>query len=182
MPSERLAEPDAAVLTRAQAGDLDAFEQLYRLGAGRVQALVRRLVGGRAGASRVEELVQDVFVAAWHALGTYRAEAPFQAWLRGVALNVLRAELRARMRREARVELAGDALERAAAAEEHGVGVRLDLEAAIETLPAGARAVFVLHDVEGCVHAEVAERLGISVGTSKSQLSRARTLLREVLQ
>jgi RNA polymerase sigma-70 factor, ECF subfamily len=167
------------VVRRAQAGDEAAFEAIYREHAGRVYALCLRLT---ASAADAEERVQDVFVRAWQRLGTFRGESAFGSWLHRLAVNVVLAERRGTRRREERVLAVEDpgALERPGAAAT--AGLSLDLERAIAALPAGAREVFVLYDVEGYSHQEIAAAAGIAEGTSKAQLFRARRLLREMLE
>src|SRR5688572_10601435 len=134
---------------RAARGDLEAFERLYRRHAPRVHSLARRLLGS----SEAEDATQEVFLRAWRKLGTYRGEGAFAAWLGRLAGRLLVS--RARLRR--------DAWEPIAAPEPLGVpspptreGGSVDLEAAIAALPAGARLVLVLHDIEGYDHAEIA--------------------------
>jgi RNA polymerase sigma-70 factor (ECF subfamily) len=163
---------------RAQRGDAAAFEQLYRLHAGRVYAVCLRLAGDAAEARR---LTQDVFVRAWERLGGFRGASAFGSWLHRLAVNVVLADRRAAGRRHRRVALASDspAYEEAAAA--GWSPERLDLERAIAALPPGARAVLVLFDIEGYGHDEIAAMTGIAPGTSKAQLHRARRLLREAL-
>ena len=162
----------------AQAGDLVAFERLYRDNERRVFALCLRLSSDPALA---EELTQDVFVRAWSKLGTFRGQSAFSSWLYPLTVNVALSERRSRRRRLARVFPTDDvaAFERPQAppAPESG----FDLEKAMAALPPGARAVFVLHDVEGRTHDEIASILGLAPGTSKAQLHRARRLLREAL-
>lgn len=180
--SGRAAREGAALVTdvvrRAQAGDEAAFEALYREHAGRVYALCFRLCGDRV---RAGELVQDVFVRCWERLGSFRGESAFGSWLYRVAVNVVWMANRGRRRREARVVSVEnpEGLERADAPDAAGLG--LDLERAIAALPEGAREVFVLFDIEGYRHDEIARMTGIAVGTSKAQLFRARRLLREKL-
>jgi RNA polymerase sigma-70 factor (ECF subfamily) len=165
-------------IRQAQAGDSEAFETLYREHAGRVYALCLRLSGDRA---RAEELVQDVFIRVWERLHSFRGESAFSSWLHRVAVNVVMMSFRAGGRRERRVAPVEDltAVDRGGAG---NPGLRLDLEAAIAALPEGARVAFVLHDVEGYRHEEIAAMTGIAVGTSKAQLFRARRLLREALE
>ena len=167
------------LVREAQAGDLQAFERLYKENVRRVYALCCRLAGD---ATLAEELTQDVFVKAWQKLGTFRGESAFSTWLHPIAVNVALSERRARRRREARITTTDDLTpyERPENAPRPERG--LDLDKALETLPPGARAVFVLHDVEGYRHHEIAERTGIATGTSKAQLHRARRLLREALE
>jgi RNA polymerase sigma-70 factor (ECF subfamily) len=168
---------EAADVALAVAGDQRAFERLYRLHLSRVHSLARRMVGGDADP---DELTQDVFVRAWERLSTYRGEAAFGTWLHRLAVNVIlnwrRSEAGERRWIEDGVET--DLLEGA-----HRFGAEgLDLEGAIARLPPGARRVFVLHDVEGFKHEEIAAMTGVTAGTSKAQLHRARMLLRALLE
>ena len=165
------------VVRRAQSGDQEAFGDLYRAHAGRVYALCLRL---EADAARAEELTQDVFVRAWERLASYRGESAFGTWLYRLAVNVVLSDRRSAWRRARRELVTADpsALEPPAA---RPAGRDLDLEQAIAALPPGARTVFVLHDVEGYTHDEIAGLSGIAEGTSKAQLFRARRLLREAL-
>ena len=186
------------------ARDASDFEGLYRAEAGRVFALCLRMV---ADPSRAEELTQETFVRAWHKRATFRGEAALATWLRKIAVNVVLADRRTRGRRP-EVELAaspaGGEPHRAAPERDAASGVDLekavaalpdgtpssgwkrwrhvDLEKAVAALPDGARTVFVLHDVEGYTHAEIGALLDVAAVTSKSQLRRARKLLREALQ
>jgi RNA polymerase sigma-70 factor (ECF subfamily) len=160
-------------VARAARGDTAAFERVYRAHVNHVYSLSRRLLG----ASLAEQATQDVFVRVWHHLRSFRAEASFATWLERITLNVIASRQRETPAAEtpaaeqvARVEAAGSPHD-----------WRLDFEAAIARLPPGAREVFVLHDIHGHLHQEIAELLAISLGTSKSQLHRARMLLREVL-
>lgn len=167
------------LVQRAQGGDDEAFGALYRAHVGRVHALCLRLAGNAQAAG---ELTQDVFVRAWEALPSFRGESAFGSWLHRLAMNVFLGKRRATGRRERRVFTTDEpALLERPSAERGQPGVRLDLEQAIAALPAGARAVFVLHDVEGYQHGEIARMTGIAEGTSKAQLFRARRLLREAL-
>ena len=167
------------LVRRARDGDETAFRELYHEHAGRIYALCLRLTGD-AGAA--EERTQDVFVRAWERLATFRGESAFGTWLHRLTVNVVLMERRGSRRRERRVAPASDdpVFERAAAAP--AGADRLDLERAIALLPAGAREVFVLFDVEGYSHEEIAGMCGIAIGTSKAQLFRARRLLREMLE
>jgi len=167
---------EAQLVRRAVAGDEGAFEGLYRRHVARIHTLVRRMADGQVA----DEVTQDVFVRAWTKLATFRGDAAFGTWLHRLAVNVVLS--RRRSDRSERGWLTGDDT---ALAE---VGTRpraswaaLDLEAAIARLPEGARQVFVLHDVEGWTHEEIAAQLGLVPGTSKSQLSRARAALRRML-
>lgn len=162
----------------AQHGDVASFETLYRRHAGRIHALSLRLTGAQAPA---EDLTQEVFVRAWRKLGQFRGDAAFGTWLYRLAVNLAVSERRSRP--DARREVLTDdpaACEPRPPAPHPELG--LDLERAIAALPTGARQVFVLHDVEGHRHNEIARLAGIAVGTSRAHLHRARTLLREVLR
>lgn len=164
---------DAAL---AAAGDSHAFERLYRAHAARIHGLVRRMLG----ADEATEVTQDVFVRAWQKLGTFRGEAAFGTWLHRVAVNLVltrRAEFGTRRSRFIAEEQVLESLPARPGARDFG----LDFEAAIARLPEGARHVFVLHDVEGYRHEEIAGLLGVTPGTTKAQLHRARMLLRSHL-
>ena len=179
---------DSTVLA-AQRGDDAAFAALYDAHAARVFALCLGLSGDRATAG---ELVQDVFVRVWERLDSFRGECAFATWLHRVAVNVALESERKGRRRSLRVQIAAElrVVDRGspappdpdAAAPATDPALTLDLERAIARLSAGARAVFILHDVEGFQHAEIGEKLGIAEGTSKAHLFRARRLLREMLR
>ena len=170
--------PEFRLVRRAQRGDTGAFEQIYRENVGRVFAICLRMT---ADAGRAEELTQDVFVRVWEKIGTFGAKSAFSSWLYRLTANLVVDSMRSTKRRSARESSTDDP----AAWEEPGPvkdpGTGLDLEAAIASLPPGARTVFVLHDVEGFRHEEIAEIAGMAEGTSKAQLHRARRLLRERL-
>lgn len=162
----------------ARNGDLRAFERLYRENERKVFALCLRL---SSDAALAEELTQEVFVRAWRKLGSFRGESAFSSWLYPLAVNVALSERRSRRRRDARIVATDDpaSLERAPGIPRPEQG--FDLQKAMAALPPGARAVFVLHDVEGRTHDEIAAMLDLAPGTSKAQLFRARRLLREAL-
>jgi RNA polymerase sigma-70 factor (ECF subfamily) len=162
----------------AQDGDLVAFERLYRDNERKVFGLCLRLSSDPALA---EELTQEVFVRAWRKLKSFRGESAFSSWLYPLTVNVALSERRSRTRRTARIVATEDpaSLERAPRPPAPEAG--FDIEKAIAALPPGARAVFVLHDVEGRTHEEIAGLLKLAPGTSKAQLFRARRLLREAL-
>jgi len=181
--AERESDPRAqerALVARAQAGDLEAFEALYRAHVGRVYAVCYRMAGD---ATLAEELAQDVFVRAWQRLGSFRGESAFSSWLHPLTVNVALSERRSRRRRTSRFMSTDDpaAFERPEA-KPAGPEEGFDLDRALATLPPGARSVFVLHDVEGYKHEEIAHMTGVATGTSKAQLHRARKLLREALE
>ena len=167
------------LISAAQLGDETAFRSLYELSVGRVYALCLRLA---ADPGLAEELTQDVFVRAWEKLRTFRGESAFSTWLHRLTVNVVLTEKRTRGRREKRVFPAGELEDLERPGSFPSPGSRLDLEQAIAALPPGARAVFVLHDIEGYQHEEIAEMSGLAAGTSKAQLFRARRLLREMLE
>jgi RNA polymerase sigma-70 factor (ECF subfamily) len=170
-------------VARAASGDRVAFERLYHQHVNRVFSLCARMVADR---TRAEELTQDVFVRAWEKLHLFRGESSFSTWLHrltvNVVLNARKSEGRQRSRFEETDEESGgiDALP-GVVGMPLAPGDLLDLEAAVARLPAGARRVFVLHDVEGYKHEEIAEMLGVTSGATKAQLHRARLLLREAL-
>jgi RNA polymerase sigma-70 factor (ECF subfamily) len=161
---------------RARAGDRAAFQRLYEQHVGRVYALCLRLTGD---GDEAEDRTQDAFVRAWQKLGSYRGESAFSTWLHRLTVNVVLTERRASGRRAARETVA--AADSPGAEPAPRAGLHVDLERAIAALPPGARAVFVLYDVEGYGHEEIARMTGIAAGTSKAQLHRARRLLREAL-
>jgi RNA polymerase sigma-70 factor (ECF subfamily) len=176
-------EDEAAALDlirRAQAGDVDAFELLYRQHAGRIFALCLRLEAGNS--ADATELMQDVFVKAWRRISTFRGDCAFSSWLHRMAVNTMLENARSDRRRVARVLPMDDTSLLPGAARSSSVELKMDMENAIASLPKGARLAFVLHDVEGYQHQEIAEQLGVSVGTVKAQLHRARRLLRERLE
>lgn len=167
-------------LRRAQSGDIEAFELLYREHAGRVYALCLRLMAGDA--NDATELMQDVFIRAWRKLGSFRGDCAFASWLHRLAVNTMLETARSDRRRTARVLPMDDLAHLAGAGRGSGVELKMDMEDAIASLPKGARLAFVLHDVEGFQHQEIAAQLSVSVGTVKAQLHRARRLLRERLE
>lgn len=183
---ERAGVPENELVARARAGDTGAFERLYRVHSGRVHAVCLRLLADRG---RAEEATQDAFVRAWQRLGTFRGQSAFGSWLYRLAANVALDRLRYEQRREAESgsgsldpDGAPSALPDRAPALAAPEGAGLDLERAIRALPPRARTVFVLHDLEGYRHGEIAALAGIAEGTSKAQLHRARKLLREILR
>jgi len=168
---------DAEDVSLAVAGDRRAFERLYRRHVGRVLGLAWRLMGR----DEAEEITQDVFVRAWEKLATFRGEAAFGTWLYRLAVNLIlsrRAWLGARRSRFIADDMVLETVPARPAATDAG----LDFESAMGKLPPGARAVFVLHDVEGYRHNEIAELLDVTTGTTKAQLHRARMMLRRHLE
>lgn len=182
-PVDRTASDDVAL---AASGDRRAFERLYRTHVNHVFSICVRMCGNR---TRAEELTQDVFVRVWEKLTLFRGESAFSTWLHRLAVNVVLNERKVEGRERSRAAPtleeeggSGDRYDAAGASPPPAHAERFDLEAAIASLPPGARKVFVLHDVEGFKHEEIAEMLGITSGGSKAQLHRARLLLREALR
>ena len=172
-PAEDVPLTDVA---RAAAGDARAFEAVYRTHLPRVHSLVRRMTAGRDA----DELTQDVFVRLWQKLATFRGDSSFTTWLHRLAVNVVIERFRTDQVRRARLHDGEDIFEMLPGpAQTRDLG--MDFEAALEKLPDGAREIFVLHDIEGYKHHEIATLLEISAGTSKAQLHRARMMLRKHL-
>jgi RNA polymerase sigma-70 factor (ECF subfamily) len=176
----------AAVLTSADmtddvalaaAGDVSAFERVYHAHLPRVHSLVRRMSGGRD----TDELTQDVFVRVWQKLGSFRGDSAFSTWLHRLAVNVVIERFRSDTIRRQRLR-DGDGILDSLPAPSRSRDMSMDFETALDTLPDGAREIFVLHDVEGYKHHEIASLLEISAGTSKAQLHRARMMLRRHLR
>lgn len=180
VPAEGVDDKGLDSVRRAQAGDVDAFQLVYSEHAGRTYALCLRLVGGDT--NDATELLQDVFVRAWRKLDTFRGDSAFSSWLHRLAVNTLLENVRTEKRRTARVLPIDDTSRLPGAARASGIELKMDMEKAIASLPKGARLAFVLHDVEGYQHQEIAAQLSVSVGTVKAQLHRARRLLRERLE
>jgi RNA polymerase sigma-70 factor (ECF subfamily) len=160
----------------AQSGDSRAFERLYRAHVNRVHSLVRRMVPD----ADAEELTQDVFVRAWQKLAGFRGEAAFGTWLHRLAVNLL-LEHRAGLGRDRKRWSSDEAAITDQPARRVTIDEGMDMEDAVRQLPDGMRQVFVLYDVEGYQHDDIGKMLGISTGTSKSQLHRARLALRQLL-
>lgn len=174
---------ERALVERARHGDVAAFESIYRLHAGRVYALCLRMT---ADAAQARELAQDVFVRVWEKLGSYRGDAALSSWVHRIAVNVVLMARRGDRRRERRVTHTEDpsvnGSMREADLHAPDVEQEIDLERAIAALPPRARRVFVLHDIEGFRHDEIARMTGNAEGTLRAQLHRARRLLMEALK
>jgi len=177
---------NAAWIAQARAGDPQAFERIYRMHVGRIHGLCLRMV---SDPTRAETLTQDVFVRAWQRLASFRGQGSFGGWLHRLAVRVVIDDRRAAAR-TARWFVADSANESftGAAAQPSGseasvapIDMAIDLERAVSRLPAGARLVFLLHDMEGYRHHEIAAMAGVAVGTVKAQLHRARRHLRRAL-
>ncbi|MBT8488543.1 MAG: RNA polymerase sigma factor [Gemmatimonadetes bacterium] len=168
---------EQADVRRAADGDHAAFERLYREHVGRIHALCIRMTGDDVA----EDLTQEVFIRAWNKLGTFKGDSKFGTWLHRLAINHVLSRRETLRRRQSHRAHGEGILNRLAAPVRRSSGHAMDLEKAIGELPERARDVFVLYDVEGYSHDEIAESLGVSVGTSKSQLHRARMLMRKHL-
>jgi RNA polymerase sigma-70 factor (ECF subfamily) len=183
--SDRLSE--AEVIQRAREGDRTAFEYLYRLHSGRVYAVCLRMV---ADPTEAEDLTQEVFLLLFRKIHTFRGESAFSTWLHRLAVNLVLMRLRKKSLPTVSIEAAPDPND------ENGwpsidIGApdlllegsidRINLARCIAQLPLGYRTMFVLHDIQGYEHHEIAKILGRSVGDSKSQLHKARARLRELL-
>jgi RNA polymerase sigma-70 factor, ECF subfamily len=183
----RPASPDADVIARAQAGDESAFEALFRAHQKRIYRLCLRMIGNVAEA---EDLTQEAFLQVFRKIHTFRGESAFSTWLHRLAVNVVLMRLRKKKPQEISVDCApqNEQSERqewefaAPDLELTGVVDRVSLEYAVSKLAEGYREVFLMHDVLGYEHHEIAEALGYSVGNSKSQLHKARLKLRQLLR
>ena len=167
------------LIRRAQSGDSSAFEAIYRENSPRVYALCLRLSGGTT--AEATELMQDVFIRAWRGLGSFRGESAFSSWLHRLTVNAMLESARSEQRRTARVLPMEDPGTIGAIAMGSSPELKMDLENAIAALPEGARIAFVLHEIEGYQHGEIAVQLGVAEGTVRAQLHRARKLLIQAL-
>ncbi|HEY7170989.1 MAG TPA: RNA polymerase sigma factor [Vicinamibacterales bacterium] len=167
-------EADVAL---AAGGDAAAFERLYRTHVAKIHSLARRMLGSR----EADEVTQDVFVRTWQKLGTFRGDAAFTTWLHRLAVNVVIERRRSYAIQRERISDDASAIDRAAVTAPARGDLAVDFESALAGLPDGAREIFVLHDVEGYKHREIAAMLDITSGTSKRQLHRARLLMRKRL-
>jgi RNA polymerase sigma-70 factor (ECF subfamily) len=179
---------EAEAIRRAQQGDAEAFERIYRLHNRRVYALCLRMVGNTAEA---EDLTQDAFMQLFRKIGTFRGESAFSTWLHRLAVNVVLMRLRKKTLAETSLDEVTDPDEDVGGPRKDiggpdlrlsGSVDRVNLERAVGQLPPGYRSVFVLHDVQGYEHNEIAAIMNCSIGNSKSQLHKARMRLRELLQ
>ena len=179
---------ESEAIRLAQAGDAAAFEFLYQLHSRRVYALCLRMVSNPSDA---EDLAQEAFLQLFRKIGTFRGESAFSTWLHRLTVNVVLMRLRKKV-------LPVDSLEETVDPDDESSGPRRDvgapdlrlsgavdrvnLQRSVEKLPPGYKTVFVLHDIQGYEHNEIANIMDCSVGNSKSQLHKARTRLRELLQ
>ena len=168
---------ESADVRLAAEGDHDAFERLYRDHVDRVYSLALRMTDEELA----EDLTQEVFIRAWSKLDTFRGDARFGTWLHRLAVNHILSKRESVRKRQARHVPVQSIVDRVTAPIRRSSGEALDLESALRTLPARAKEVFVLYDIEGYGHDDIAKMTGVSVGTSKSQHHRARMLLRERL-
>ena len=166
-------DSDVALAAR---GDASAFERLYRTHVTRIHNLTRRMLGS----DDADEVTQDIFVRTWQKLGQFRGESAFSTWLHRLAVNVVIEKRRSFAIHRERMSDDPAALDAVTVAPARA-DLTVDFEAAIQQLPAGAREIFVMHDVEGYKHREIAAMLEITSGTSKRQLHRARMLMRKHL-
>jgi len=168
------------LVARCQAGDVEAFGTLYRNHAPRIYALASRMAGSP---DEGEDLLQEIFLQAFRKLGSFKGEAAIGTWLYRLALNHCLDFVRSKQAKMGKVTDTLDAETSIEPAARRDTPIaRIDLERAIERLPAGCREAFVLHDIEGFDHKEVGDVLGIAEGTSKSQVFKARMKLREFLR
>ena len=182
---DKLTEADA--IERAKQGDAEAFQALYNLHKRRVYSLCLRMTGNTASA---EDLTQEAFLQLFRKIGTFRGESAFSTWLHRMSVNVVLMQLRKKnlpvvpLEETLEGEEEGTVRKEPGAPDERLAGSidRLQLQRAVDELPPGYRTIFVLHDVEGYEHNEIASMVGCSIGNSKSQLHKARLKLRELLR
>ena len=177
---------EARAIERAKSGDAEAFEVLYNLHKRRVYSLCLRMT---ANTAQAEDLTQEAFLQLFRKIGTFRGESAFSTWLHRMAVNVVLMHLRKKglpvVSLEETIETEEEAPRKELGAQDPvlaGSVDRLQLQRAVEDLPPGYRTIFVLHDVEGYEHNEIAGLVGCSIGNSKSQLHKARMKLREFLK
>jgi RNA polymerase sigma-70 factor, ECF subfamily len=187
-PTETGELPEAEAIKLAQLGNAPAFERLYRLHNRRVYSLCLRMVGNTAEA---EDLTQEAFLQLFRKIATFRGESAFSTWLHRMAVNVVLMKLRRKSGHESSLEQLTEPDEESGTPRRDfgttdltlvGSLDRINLQRAVEQLPPGYKAIFVLHDVQGYEHNEIAEIMGCSIGNSKSQLHKARMRLRDLLQ
>jgi RNA polymerase sigma-70 factor, ECF subfamily len=178
---------EVEAIAQAQAGDTASFEMLYAMHKRRVYSLCLRMLGNVAEA---EDLTQEAFLQLYRKIGTFRGDSAFSTWLHRLSVNVVLMHLRKKGLAQVSLEETLEPTQEDGPRKDIGTRDltlsgsidRVTLERAVENLPPGYRLVFVLHDVEGYEHNEIAEMLGCSIGNSKSQLHKARMKLRELLR
>jgi RNA polymerase sigma-70 factor (ECF subfamily) len=188
--SDVLELSEAEAIRLAQSGDERGFERIYRLHSQRVYALCFRMMRGNA--AEAEELTQESFMQLFRKIGTFRSESAFSTWLHRLAFNIVLMRLRRHSFQVLSLDEMLEPGEKTAGLLQKHIGSRdlrlagsvdrMDLERALEQLPPGYKAVFILHDVQGYEHNEIAAIRGCSLGNSKSQLHKARARLRQLLQ
>jgi RNA polymerase sigma-70 factor, ECF subfamily len=180
---------EAEAIRLAQQGDERGFERLYRIHSQRIYALCFRMVKGNE--AEAEELTQESFLQLFRKMSTFRGESAFSTWLHRLTFNIVLMRLRKRNYQIVSLDEMLQPTEKTAGLQKHiaerdlwlcGTVNRVDLERAVKQLPQGYKDVFILHDVEGYEHDEIAAMRGYSTGNSKSQLHKARTRLRQLLQ
>jgi RNA polymerase sigma-70 factor, ECF subfamily len=165
---------EAAIIERVRCGEAEAFKILYHKNVGKIYALCFRISGNRY---KADLLTQDAFVKAWENIEKFRGESSFSTWIYRIAVNNALEAFRLKKRRILKFISISENI----FYEKKDSGNKIDLEKAISLLPEKARLVFILHDVEGYRHDEIAAMMAISSGTSKAQLHRARKILRKNL-
>jgi len=166
------------LVQRAQTGDAGAFERLYEVYVRRMYALSLRMVSDH---QRAEELTQDIFIRTWETIKTFRFESAFGTWLHRLGTNVVLGHIRSQKRHDSKITDTPDLEQFESGLRMAMPETKLDLEKAIATLPPGAKEVLILHDIQGYRYREIAEMTEVAEGTVKSQLNRARRLVREAL-
>jgi RNA polymerase sigma-70 factor (ECF subfamily) len=185
LQGDKLTEAEA--IARAKQGDATAFKVLYDLHKRRVYSLCLRMTQNTATA---EDLTQEAFLQLFRKIGTFRGESAFSTWLHRMSVNVVLMQLRKKNLPIVPIDDTTEGDEEGTNRKEPGAPDerltgsidRLRLQRAVDELPPGYRTIFVLHDVEGYEHNEIAEMVGCSIGNSKSQLHKARLKLRELLR
>ena len=164
---------------RALSGDQSAFEKIYREHVGHVYGICLRMLSSE---SRAEELTQQIFVRAWIRLNSFRGDSRFSSWLYRLSVNTVLDELQSSKAESSKLLHSTDPQNASEPTVIPLPEMYIDLERAVALLPKQARIVLVMHDIEGFKHEEIADVLGVTVGTTKAQLFRARKLLREALK
>ncbi len=169
---------EADLIARVQAGEPTGEREFYDRHVDRVYRLVYRMAGR---ADLAQEWTQDTFVRAFEKIGQFRGDAALSSWLHSIAVSVTLNGLRSQKRRDGRSAPLDDALGIGQLQQHSEPDLKERMRSAIDALPVGTRTVFMLHDMEGFTHEEISAQLGVAIGTSKSQLSRAREKLRVAL-
>ena len=174
---------DFELAQKSAAGDTAAFEEIYRRHFRRVYALTLRMMGNPVEA---EDMSQEVFLQLFNKIGMFRGESAFTTWLHRMTVNQVLMHFRKKSTRSELITDEGETPVQIVKGTENPnqmpVIARISMERALNDLPTGYRTVFVLHDIEGYEHYEIADMLGIAEGTSKSQLHKARLKLRQLIR